>query len=117
MRAGDELRAIRPRARRPADDRARSTMRTERHARSSAARRIDAEAPLPTALIPGGPYNTPEQTRRRCGGSPTTCSSAGSTPTAPIRRCREILLREPPRLRGTTAGADLQHGSHRPRAR
>jgi uncharacterized protein len=66
-----------------------------------------AERPLPAALIPGGPYGTGEQQAalRRLAA---TLLGEGEGPTAHAA-ARQILDREPPRLRGREPGEPIDH--------
>jgi uncharacterized protein len=64
-----------------------------------------AGAPLPRALVPGGPYRTPEQRRalRRLAG-------AIADGDGRYRALRDVLLREYPRVREVREGSALQDG-------
>lgn len=65
---------------------------------------------LPTALIPGGPYNTVEQQAalRRLA---STILARGIDGEGPYRALRDVLLRNPPRIDGVPSDAALQDGS------
>jgi uncharacterized protein len=66
-----------------------------------------AERPIPAALIPGGPYGTGEQQAalRRLAA---TLLEDGANPTAHAA-ARQILRREPPRLRDREPGEPIDH--------
>jgi predicted RecB family nuclease len=66
------------------------------------------QRPLPTALIPGGPYRTNEQqgALRRLARS---LIEDGDVATARYAAARQILRREPPRLRDREPGAPIDH--------
>ncbi len=69
------------------------------------------DVPLPRALIPEGPYRTPEQRgalRRLAAAVIADGSVAGGSR---YRACRDLLLRRPPRLRSIAEGEPLYEGS------
>lgn len=66
--------------------------------------------PLPTGLMPGGPYNTTEQRAglRRLAG---VVLKEGIDDGGSFRALRDVLLRRPPRIAGIARGAPLQDRS------
>ncbi len=68
------------------------------------------QAPLPRALIPGGPYNTPEQ-RGALRRLARDILEKGLEVDGAYPVMRQILLGEPPRVAGLERGAEIQRGS------
>jgi predicted RecB family nuclease len=68
------------------------------------------DVPLPRALIPGGPYQTPrqEEALRRVAQAVIENGFGGE---GPYRAARDILRLETPRVVGMPPGASLQDGS------
>jgi predicted RecB family nuclease len=69
-----------------------------------------ADAPMPTALIPGGPYRTPEQ-RGALRRLASEALDRGMDARGGYAAARQLLIGDPPRLRGHDHGQPLQDGS------
>jgi uncharacterized protein len=69
-----------------------------------------AHEPLPTGLIPGGPYRTDEQ-RAALRRLASVVASSGLDGPGEFRALRDMLCRRPPRITGLAKGVALQDGS------
>jgi predicted RecB family nuclease len=69
-----------------------------------------ANEPLPTGLIPGGPYRTDEQ-RAALRRLASVLATSGVDGPGEFRALRDILRRRPPRITGLAEGTALQDGS------
>jgi AAA domain/RNase_H superfamily len=69
-----------------------------------------AEEPLPSSLIPGGPYNTTEQ-RGALRRLADAIATSGIDGPGPFRALRDVLCGRPPRVAGVAGGSPLIAGS------
>jgi uncharacterized protein len=71
-------------------------------------RGVKSDVPHPRALIPRGPID-PEAMREALGRVADDVIDNGIDAPGRYRAVRDLLLRRPPRVRGTTSGQDLTH--------
>jgi predicted RecB family nuclease len=71
------------------------------------------DEPLPQALIPGGPYRTPEQ-RAALRRLATAIIDGGLRGPGAFRAARDLLSSDAPRIVGLPAGSALQNGGAPP---